>query len=437
MPLLARRSMIAAVLLLLTLFSASAPAQQPGLHQTQDLLEGHSRRVLTVNRGVEEVFGPLPAVAATPFLGLAVLSSVALLVEQPAIANSNSVVIHRIRQNPLILEAKMYASWWLVGALLLLALVTGLANSGKLQGGLGKFFRSTEDVTSGIAYLVVAVGALTSASAATLAPRQPTVLLASVLPSLGSGDLPLILITGSALASLMLVRFALDLIIWLNPVPFIDAIFETLKSAFSLLFLAIYLLNPVLAAVLGAVLLLPVLFLLPWAVRLLGFVYRIVFCPILARIFPALAPGIMEPALAKKASGSGAIALACRASVLKARGLKKRQAIALLHIDGRVVLRPLRQKRRARELCKSEEQVQLGRALAWIELRVVDQNGRTLDRFALPRSLGAEFEMLRGLLGADDIGGIGAMRALHAAGKAAREGIDSAARIVKPRAEAQ
>jgi hypothetical protein len=393
--------------------------------------------VVDINRGVEEVFGPVPAIAATPFLGLAVLTGAALLTDQPAIAGSNSLFVQRLRRNALVLEAKTYASGWLVGALFLLALISGLANSGKLQGALGKFFRSTEDFTSGIAYLVIAISALTSTQVtALLAPPPPSMLFASVIPPFELGTLALVVTACVSLAALMLVRFALDLLIWINPVPFIDLVFESGKTVFSLVFLAIYFISPVLAALLGVVILIPALLLLPWALRFMGFVYRIVFCPILSRISPAFAPSLVDPALARACRGHE-VALACRATVLKARGLKKRQAVALMYDGSRVMLHPIRRQKRARGLCEPEEEVLLGRALAWIELRVVDGNGQTLDRLALPRSLASEFERLRVLLGARDVGDMGAMKVLNAAGRAARESIDSAARVVNPRTEAQ
>lgn len=420
------------VLLPVTVISVSSRQLDQG--QTQALLERHSQQVLDVNRDLEEVFGPLPAIGSTPFLGLAVLTGVALFADQPFVVNSSWPIVRRLRRNALVLEARNYASWWLLGALVILALITGLANSGKLEGGLGKLARGGENVIGGLAYFVVAIGALTtnSVGAASVA-AHPAAMSASVVPAFEWSTLTLIVAGAVALSAMMVVRFALDLVIWLNPVPFIDFVFETCKAIFSLAFLAIYLFNPLIAAILGAVLLIPCLLLLPWAARLLSFAYRIIFSPILAYVSRAFAPSLVEPHLARRIAGGDDVGLACRGNVLKARGLRKRQGIVILQSGGCTRLHPRWRKKRARDLCQPGEQVLLGRALGWIEVRVVGEDARPLDRIALPRSMVAHFDALRDLLGARDAGDFGTMKMLRAVGEAARKGVDSATRAVRDR----
>jgi hypothetical protein len=205
----------------------------------------------------------------------------------------------------------------------------------------------------------------------------------------------------------------LDVLIWLSPVPFIDLIFETCKVVFSLIFLAIYfLLSPLVAAILGILLLVPCFILLPWAVRLLNFGYRIIVCPVLAQFSDAFVPKLVEPDLAEAARGQE-ITLACWASVLKARGFKKRQTVELYSSADQRTVRPLRTRRRTRSLCNVNEQVLLGRALAWIELRVVSQEGQLLDQYSLPLSMMKDFDQLLFLLNATDAGEFGAMKILR------------------------
>ncbi len=98
---------------------------------------------------------------------------------------------------------------------------------------------------------------------------------------------------------------------------------------------------------------------------------------------------------------------------MKARGFKKREAVALFNATGQRTVRPLRTKRRTRQLSEGNEQVLLGRALAWIELRVVNQDGQLLDQYALPLSMMKDFDTLLVLLGATDAGEFGAMKALR------------------------
>ncbi len=55
----------------------------------------------------------------------------------------------------------------------------------------------------------------------------------------------------------------------------------------------------------------------------------------------------------------------------------------------------------------------LGHALAWIELRVVNQDGQLLDQYALPLSMMKDFDTLLVCSGATNAGEFGAMKALR------------------------
>jgi hypothetical protein len=390
-------------------------ASQPGVsdHGTSQQKE-QSPQVEYLNKKLIEVFGPLPAIASTPFLGLAVLTGTALLVDEPMFAKSELRIVQQIRRNSLILQAKQYANWWLFGTFAVLAGLTWLVNSGKIRGAFGKFVRIAEDVAVGLLYLMIGADTLMpkDVTASLSGPHSPIV-QASLFSDLESSTAILILAALISLATMMLTRLALDVLIWLSPVPFIDLIFETCKVVFSLAFLAIYfLLSPLVAAILGILLLVPCFTLLPWAIRLLRFGYRIVVCPILAQFSDTFTPKLIEPNLADVAGGQE-VTLACPACVLKARGFKKRETVTLYSISGQRTVRPLRVKPRTRILCDGNEQVLLGRALAWIELRVVNQDGQLLDQYALPLSMMKDFDQLLTLLGASDGGEFGTMKVLR------------------------
>lgn len=378
-------------------------------------LNGQSQLVDQLNKRLIEVFGPLPAIASTPFLGLAVLTGTALLVDDPMFADSRLPLVQQIRQNALILQAKQYASWWLFGTFAMLAGLTWLVNSGKLRGAFGKFVRIAEDVAVGLLYLMIGADVLTpSVQSASWSMLHPTMAQAGLLPAWESSTAMLILAAIISLAVMMLARLALDILIWLSPVPFIDMMFETAKVLFSLAFLAIYFfLSPFVAAMLGLLLLVPCFVLLPWAVRLLRFAYHIVLRPVLAQYSPTFGPRLLEPDLVKKVGGQDVV-LACRAWVLKARGFKNRETVLLSSSGaGQRTVRSLWLTRRMRSLGEGDEQVLLGRAFAWIELRVVNKDGQLLDQFVLPLSVMGDFDRLLMLLGADDVGDVGVMRALR------------------------
>lgn len=409
------RGMVLGLSLTAIVVTGCGASQPRGSDEAANSLKDQSQSVEYLNKKLIEVFGPLPAIASTPFLGLAVLTGTALLVDEPMFAKSEWRLIQQIRQNSLILQAKQFANWWLLGTFSLLAGLTWLVNSGKIRGVFGKFVRIAEDIAVGLLYLRI--------GADTLLPKDLTasssglhlsIMQASLFSDVDSSTAILILAALISLVTMMLTRLALDVLIWLSPVPFIDLIFETCKVIFSLAFLAIYfLLSPLVAAILGILLLVPCFILLPWAVRLLNFAYRIVVCPILSQFSSTFVPQLIEPDLANAAGGS-AVTLACRAYVLKARGFKKRETVALFNTTGQRTVRPLRSARRTRTLSDTNEQVLLGRALAWIELRVVNQDRQLLDQYALPLSMLKDFDQLLLLLDATDAGEFGAMKALRA-----------------------
>jgi hypothetical protein len=114
-----------------------------------------------------------------------------------------------------------------------------------------------------------------------------------VIPSPGAAALlavGFILVLGS----MMLVRMALDVIIWLSPVPFIDLVFEVLKKALSVVLVLLYLLDPVLATVVAALIFLISLLLLRWAGRIVAFTLSVLLNPLLVKVFPPLAPTLMD-----------------------------------------------------------------------------------------------------------------------------------------------
>jgi hypothetical protein len=416
-------------LIIILVVALAAPAGTTSQRNPpQRTFQQHLQLVTSGNKQFEDVFGPAPALAATPFLGLATITGAALLVDQPFVAQSDSAFLQRLRNNTVLREAKPYASWWLFAVLVLLALATAIVNSGKLQGSFGKFAHVAEMVAAGGAYLAIAAIALASHPSQSAVVTQPRVVIASVLPAFDFGAVTLFITAGLAVTAMMIVRLAFDLLIWLNPIPFVDMLFQGLKTIFSLTFMVVYFWNPPVAALWAAVILFPCLLLLPWAFRLLSFARRIVIYPLLGRVFPAFKAQLIDPSLARSTETSPT--LACHGSVLRARGLKKRQAVAFIQVPGRTTILPIRGRRKARVLAAAGEEVVIGRAVAWIEVRIIGLKGQILDQIALPYCFAPRYGELCTLLSAHDEGYFGTRKALRALGRATTLAIEAANRSV-------
>jgi hypothetical protein len=409
--------------------SPAATAPPPGStggEGREMLLTRHAQTIERLRHSLEAVLGPLPAVATTPFFGLAALSAVAMAADTDLMRRSSNPVVRAVSDNDLVREAGRYAGWPVLVTLLALALITYFANSGKIRGVAGKGLRLIEDVSSFLLYSALATGAL-----ATAGPAAPPA--ATALRAMGLVDFSWDVLTACGLAiglaAMMISRYALDFVIWLVPVPFIDFCFETLKKLLALGFIALYVFAPGAAAVLALLLAGSALLASGWALRMLGFAYHIVLRPWMAKLDPAFAPRLVEPRLLgrRAAAGSGP-QLAAYAVALAAPGLRKRQGGTLVREGDGIwfVSRSWLGRRRRRPLAGLSRDRELVRTLLWTELRVTPsaepgpehggpgsrpvRAGRA-ERFAISRAL--DFSQLSQLLDARDGGRAGASKLLY------------------------
>ena len=355
-----------------------------------------------------QVLGPMPAVANTPFLALAVLSGLGLLAQTSALQQSTTGVAVAIRENAMIRDAARHTSMGLFVLLLVLAFIGYAANSGKLQGIIGKLFRVGEDMAGAIVYTLLALS---------VAAASPTLKGAGVI-SLAALAPPSVWFFGFAvllgLSAMLTVRFALDLMIWLVPFPFIDWIFETCKKFATLGFFALYLFAPKVAVVLSIIVLVLSAFGVRAALRLVSFAFAIPLRPLIAAVLPKRRSGIVDAAQAGLAGeGPEACEVLTPAAALELAGVRKRQVGALVLRDGVLTFRcraGIRRRVHQTPIDDGEARLQLVRVMGWIELRATDERGRVLLRVALPRTILPEFDRLRALLHADDAGHAGLAR---------------------------
>jgi hypothetical protein len=421
--------------------SAAAPAPAgSGSAEQGRLLERHAQTIERLRHSIEAVLGPLPAVAATPFFGLAALSGVAMAADTDLVRRSHNPMVRAFADNDLVREARRYASWPVLLVFLALALITYVANSGKVRGLAGKGLRLIEDAAVFLLYSALAAGALAAAAPAassTAARAAAASALATAHPgvlTLGVAEVSWQVLTACGLAiglaAMMITRYALDFLIWLVPVPFVDFCFETLKKLLAVGFIALYVFAPGAAAVLALLLAAGALLASGWALRIVGFAVHIVLRPWIARLDPAFAPRLVEPrrlgrrgvqraleegAAPGAASPGGAAAprLAAHAVALAAPGLRKRQGGTLVRDEGGLYFttRSWSGRRRRRPLSAPGQNRELVRRLLWTELRVTDPvspgagpgdaaRAPRSERFAISRAF--DFGLLCELLAARD-----------------------------------
>lgn len=402
--------LLVVVLLSQVASAAAAPAAEPALR-------AHADSLSTWTLLGEQVIGPLPAVASTPFFGLALLSGVGLVTDAGFVRDTRWSWLRSVRDNALVAEARHYSTWPRFLLLAALAVVGYLANSGKLQGLLGKGFRIFEDSSVLVGYTLLAIAAMPGGD------EGAKVASAGVG---GGAGLLIPLATMLALAAMMTVRFAFDVLIWLSPFPFVDLLFETAKKLVTLGVLLLYAASPALSALLCVVLLVATGLVAGWAVRVLELYRKVIVNPVLGAWFPAFFPRPLDEAEARRCGlDPRTLTLAAPAVALSLRGLPARSGGLVTVTRGaagpavcRFEARGFR-SRSTHELGRGPgERLHIGRALLWIELRVVDDRG-TRDRIVFSRALEPAYERIRDATGAADLGSLGALGLIETAGEVA------------------
>lgn len=410
------RRMSIGFLVLIVLAAAGDPlrAQDAAGETAPDPFLQHQAQSVSLKDQIQEYFGYTPALACAPYLSMAAISGAALFAETEYARTSTNPVVRGICDNAPVQEARKYASLPLVLVLASFALLSYLASSGKLRGTVGKVMGMGEGTLMAGAYATLAAVGLAGSSVS-----EPARL------ALMGFDLPRAVLWGLAIAfalgAMLVVRFALDVLIWLSPFPLVDFLFESVKNVLALGLLALFFISPAAAAFCAALLLLISLVLYGWAMRVLGLTFGVVLRPILARLLPSLRPRLVEEEIVQRL-GLPAPVLATPATALAVRGLPARRSGALIKTGEKLLFVPRTYLRRPRQLAigqKGQRPV-LSRGLFWLELRTTGPDGRA-QRIALPKT--PEVERLRFLLEAEDGGILGGARMLQKLADALGQGL--------------
>lgn len=166
------------------------------------------------------------------------------------------------------LEILGHAAMFIVLALLGLLLQFG--RSTKLTKPLAEFLGTGESLF-GVAAVVLLMA--------------PHMAAAEPVAKAGIGTGILMLAAGlSALIALVIMRTALDVLIWLSPIPFVDGLFQLTKLVLTLALVGLAVVFPTAALVINVVLLVATAFLVRWALRTARFGATVVYDLTLGRL---------------------------------------------------------------------------------------------------------------------------------------------------------
>ena len=391
---------------LLLLFAV--PARGASASPTAAPVEAGRAEIEELQRSVVDGLRLAPALATSPFLGLAIIEVAAVATGGESAAASSNPIVVRIRDDRLVVSARRHASWPFAGLLVALAAMSVALRMHKLSKPVAAVFVPVEFV---LAFTAVGSSILTTIANAT---RSPAVIERGMMPMPSAAFLGTVLVL-SVVAVMMAVRLAFDVLIWISPFPFVDALFEGAKLLFTVGFILIVALVPAFALVLAGIALVVSLLLLRWSVRWVELVVGTAIAPRL-RWLGSLSTELVQPralqALGRHAPADAEVALAARA--LSVPGVPRRAFAIVVRRRGagaQVLVPRWVRAPRVIEVAAQGETLALRDGMLWRELWVMAADDAPRVRLALP-SAGPPTEALARALGATVLPATAAQRAL-------------------------
>ena len=244
----------ALVLMLFMAVSASAAAFVPQQRETaSEISEAEivAAQQFGQTLSVAEWLGPMAPVALSPFFGVACLSGLSLF--------GGSWVASG---NPLIGPDSPLHDTRVFGVFLILTLLTSIPRLTKVSKPFAQAADQLES-WSGVITMLVLRYMISSESAVV---EEPVALVQLGLFS-SSADLVMMLAAAVNIFVISAVRFFCEVLIWLTPVPLLDAVFELCNKMVCAMLMALYAWSPVLALTLNVGIFLAALLVFGWVHR--------------------------------------------------------------------------------------------------------------------------------------------------------------------------
>ncbi len=222
--------------------------------------------------GASEWLGPLAPVALSPFFGLATLSGIATygpdwLQQRSALVGDSSPM-----NSP--------AMFWTMAAL---AIITSLPRLSKVSKPIALAAEKLETYSAVIILFVVRM--LSNSAGVTVGGVEDQAMLSAGILSLPL-DLLMSIVAALNVIVINAVKLFFEFLVWLIPVPFVDAIIEVANKSICAALMSLYCFSPSLAAGVDLVLLIACALVFGWIYRRLRFYREIIGGPLLAWLLP-------------------------------------------------------------------------------------------------------------------------------------------------------
>lgn len=258
--------------------SVSPSATEGKVHPPEPLSEveiaAASQWVESLN--MTEWLGPLAPVALSPFFGIALLSGLAIWGPEWMPANSF------LSSSAVLNDGRMF------GVFLALTVLTSIPRMTKVSKPFAQAMDRLETYGTIVTLLVIRFMAQPTETAASLETPEVaflghTIVQAGIFSVTASVALSIAMVINILVINS--VKFFFEFLIWLTPIPTLDALFELANKSFCAALMGLYAFSPTLATLLNLILLAMCAVVLRWMHRRVNFYRSMVFEPLLAMLW--------------------------------------------------------------------------------------------------------------------------------------------------------
>ena len=219
-----------------------------------------------------EWLGPLAPIAVSPFFGITCLTALSQFGGDYLPANS-FISNNAVLQNPYVL--------WLFGTLTLLTSLPRLTK-------VSKPFAQAMDMLETYGAIITIIILRFASTIPVSQPLDP--IETAMVVQMGWMSFPVdVLFSLAAIVNIIVinsVKFFFEMLVWLVPFPFVDALLEIANKGICAGLMAVYAYNPLVATILNLVIFLACLYVFNWTTRRVTYWRTMVTDPMLALIWP-------------------------------------------------------------------------------------------------------------------------------------------------------
>ncbi|MBN2020048.1 MAG: hypothetical protein JW749_07480 [Sedimentisphaerales bacterium] len=258
-------------LLALAVFPQNAGSAQSGYDKnTLDADKAKGDQIAKKISSIE-VLAPLAPVALSPFFGITCLSGASILSSKGVLPENSFITDNKALNNPLVFIV-----------FLALSIATSLPKITAVSKGFAEAADQLETYAGIISYLAIFYLGTVGAEPATTASTQQVIYTAGILTF--TNNTLLMLASVINIIVINTVKFFFELLVWISPIPALDAIFESTNKVVTAALVAIYAFSPYLAMVINIILFLICLSIFKWVRRRVIYYRTLYLGPIIAKI---------------------------------------------------------------------------------------------------------------------------------------------------------